>query len=83
MDNLFKERDELAGAILEGVRSSAEEWGMECSRYQIRDLRLPEGVARAMQLQVEAERRRRAAVLEAEGIKEAEISVAEGKKQVK
>merc|ERR1719266_2752567 len=34
-----------------------------------------------MQMQVEAERKKRAAILESEGIKSAEINVAEGKKQ--
>lgn len=34
-----------------------------------------------MQMQVEAERRKRAAILESEGIREAEINVAEGKRQ--
>lgn len=34
-----------------------------------------------MQMQVEAERKKRAAILESEGIREAEINVAEGKRQ--
>lgn len=34
-----------------------------------------------MQMQVEAERRKRAAILESEGIREADINVAEGKRQ--
>lgn len=36
-----------------------------------------------MQMQVEAERKKRAAILESEGIREAEINVAEGKRQAK
>lgn len=36
-----------------------------------------------MQMQVEAERKKRAAILESEGIREAEINVAEGKKRSK
>ena len=50
-------------------------------RYEIRDIRMPARVQEAMQMQVEAERRKRAAILESEGIKTAEINVAEGKKQ--
>ena len=42
---------------------------------------MPARVQEAMQMQVEAERRKRAAILESEGIKTAEINVAEGKKQ--
>lgn len=36
-----------------------------------------------MQMQVEAERKKRAAILESEGIREAEINVAEGKAKAK
>lgn len=42
---------------------------------------LPTRVHEAMQMQVEAERRKRAAILESEGSREAEINVAEGKRQ--
>lgn len=44
-------------------------------------LQLPTRVHEAMQMQVEAERRKRAAILESEGIREADINVAEGKRQ--
>lgn len=50
-------------------------------RYEIRDITLPSRVQEAMQMQVEAERKKRAAILESEGIREAEINVAEGRKQ--
>ena len=50
-------------------------------RYEIRDIRMPARVQEAMQMQVEAERKKRAAILESEGIKAAEINIAEGKKQ--
>ena len=51
--------------------------------YEIRDIRMPSRVQEAMQMQVEAERKKRAAILESEGIKTAEINVAEGRKQSK
>lgn len=47
------------------------------------DIKLPPRVQEAMQMQVEAERKKRAAILESEGIREAEINVAEGKKRAK
>lgn len=47
------------------------------------DIKLPTRVQDAMQMQVEAERKKRAAILESEGIREAEINVAEGKKRSK
>lgn len=47
------------------------------------DIKLPARVQEAMQMQVEAERKKRAAILESEGIREADINVAEGKKRSK
>jgi len=44
------------------------------------DIKLPLRVQEAMQMQVEAERKKRAAILESEGVREAEINVAEGKR---
>jgi len=48
--------------------------------YATGDISLPERVQEAMQMQVEAERKKRAAILESEGIRTAEINVAEGKR---
>lgn len=51
--------------------------------YYLGDIKLPARVQEAMQMQVEAERRKRAAILESEGIREADINVAEGKRQAR
>lgn len=48
--------------------------------YMLGDITLPSRVQEAMQMQVEAERKKRATILESEGIREAEINVAEGKR---
>ena len=50
-------------------------------RYEIRDISPPAGVRAAMELQAEAERRKRAQILESEGTSQAKINVAEAKKQ--
>lgn len=47
------------------------------------DIKLPERVHVAMQMQVEAERKKRAAILESEGIREADINIATGKRQAR
>merc|ERR1719422_3035695 len=81
LDTLFRERELLNKGIVIAINSAADAWGIECLRYEIRDIRMPTRVQEAMQMQVEAERKKRAAILESEGIKSAEINVAEGKKQ--
>lgn len=47
------------------------------------DIKLPTRIQNAMQMQVEAERKKRAAILESEGQRESEINIAEGKRQAK
>jgi len=81
LDTLFRERESLNLSIVSAINTASEAWGIECMRYEIRDIRMPARVQEAMQMQVEAERKKRAAILESEGIKAAEINVAEGKKQ--
>ncbi|KAI8495948.1 Stomatin-like protein 2, mitochondrial [Branchiostoma belcheri] len=83
MDQVFKEREVLNVAIVDAINLAAEAWGMRCLRYEIRDIQMPDRVKEAMVMQVEAERKKRAAILESEGLREAEINVAEGKKKAR
>ncbi|XP_011882273.1 PREDICTED: stomatin-like protein 2, mitochondrial [Vollenhovia emeryi] len=80
LDKVFREREELNVSIVESINKASSAWGITCLRYEIRDIKLPSRVQEAMQMQVEAERKKRAAILESEGVKEAEINVAEGKR---
>lgn len=81
LDKVFRERESLNINIVEAINKASTAWGISCLRYEIRDIRLPSRVHEAMQMQVEAERKKRAAILESEGIREADINVAEGKRQ--
>ncbi|PAA94427.1 hypothetical protein BOX15_Mlig016051g2 [Macrostomum lignano] len=81
LDSVFRERDSLNRAIVETINQASEPWGINCLRYEIRDIILPPKIKDAMQTQVEADRRKRAAILESEGIRNSDINVAEGKKQ--
>eukprot|EP00127_Corallochytrium_limacisporum_P004778 Clim_evm4s175 gene=Clim_evmTU4s175 len=81
LDNVFRERDSLNASIVDVINGAANVWGIKCLRYEIRDIQLPERVVEAMQMQVSAERKKRAKVLESEGQRESEINIAEGKKR--
>lgn len=83
LDSVFRERENLNISIVLVINKASEAWGITCLRYEIRDIKLPSRVQDAMQMQVEAERKKRAAILESEGIREADINVAEGKKRAK
>ena len=45
------------------------------------DINLPDEIVKAMQMQASAERRKRAQILESEGIRQSQVNIAEGKKQ--
>ncbi|KAF9592009.1 hypothetical protein IFM89_011592 [Coptis chinensis] len=53
---------------------------ISCSPYRSWDINPPHGVRAAMEMQAEAERRKRAQVLESEGERQANINIADGKK---
>ncbi|XP_060963545.1 uncharacterized protein LOC133033032 [Cannabis sativa] len=80
LDKTFEERDTLNEKIVESINKAAKEWGLECLRYEIRDISPPRGVRAAMEMQAEAERKKRAQVLESEGERQAHINIADGKK---
>ncbi|CAF4807334.1 unnamed protein product [Pieris macdunnoughi] len=83
LDKVFRERESLNVSIVHSINKASEAWGIACLRYEIRDIKLPTRVHEAMQMQVEAERRKRAAILESEGVRAADINVAEGKRQAR
>ncbi|KAF3432714.1 hypothetical protein FNV43_RR23816 [Rhamnella rubrinervis] len=80
LDKTFEERDTLNDKIVEAINKAAKDWGLECLRYEIRDISPPRGVRAAMEMQAEAERKKRAQVLESEGERQANINIADGKK---
>ncbi|XVF12787.1 hypothetical protein REPUB_Repub08aG0149800 [Reevesia pubescens] len=80
LDKTFEERDTLNEKIVEAINVAAKDWGLQCLRYEIRDISPPRGVRAAMEMQAEAERKKRAQVLESEGERQANINIADGKK---
>ncbi|KAM4050585.1 stomatin-like protein 2, mitochondrial isoform 2-T2 [Anomaloglossus baeobatrachus] len=81
LDKVFRERESLNSNIVDAINQASDYWGIKCLRYEIKDIHVPPKVREAMQMQVEAERRKRAMVLESEGTRESAINVAEGQKQ--
>eukprot|EP00039_Didymoeca_costata_P010871 m.147706 g.147706 ORF g.147706 m.147706 type:complete len:332 (+) comp14990_c0_seq2:133-1128(+) len=81
LDAVFKERQALNNNIVGAINQAAIPWGLQCLRCEIKDIALPDKVVEDMQRLVSAERRKRAAIMESEGTKEAAINIAEGKKR--
>ncbi|XP_059304427.1 uncharacterized protein LOC132056308 [Lycium ferocissimum] len=80
LDKTFEERDTLNEKIVMAINDAATDWGLKCLRYEIRDISPPRGVRAAMEMQAEAERKKRAQVLESEGERQANINIADGRK---
>ncbi|KAF3658688.1 Stomatin-like protein 2, mitochondrial [Capsicum annuum] len=80
LDKTFEERDTLNEKIVMAINEAAKDWGLKCLRYEIRDISPPRGVRAAMEMQAEAERKKRAQVLESEGERQANINIADGRK---
>jgi regulator of protease activity HflC (stomatin/prohibitin superfamily) len=67
LDELLSERDKI-NAILQGIIDEATgPWGIKVSVVEMKDVEIPAGMQRAMARQAEAERERRAKVINAEG----------------
>lgn len=81
LDKTFEERETLNLNIVAAINEAASSWGIQCLRYEIKDIEPPKNVREAMELQVAADRKKRAKILESEGERDASINVAEGDKR--
>ena len=71
MDDLLAQRDKLNIDLQRILDQSTEAWGIKVSTVEIKDVDLDETMIRAMAKQAEAERTRRAKIINAEGEKQA------------
>jgi regulator of protease activity HflC (stomatin/prohibitin superfamily) len=81
LDHVLKERAALNTNITAAINEAAQDWGVVCLRYEIRDIHAPKDVVAAMHRQVTAERTKRAEILDSEGQRQSAINIAEGRKQ--
>lgn len=81
LDETLSNRQRINESLMSIVDEATNPWGVKIIRIEIRDLKMPPQLQDAMNLQMTAERKRRAQVTEATGAREAEILRAEGEKQ--
>src|SRR3569623_141144 len=67
LDDILAHRDGINGEVRNILDARTEQWGVEISAVEIKDIQLPKEMQRAMARQAEAERERRAKVIAAEG----------------
>ncbi len=81
LDNTFSSRDLINVQLREVLDEATDKWGCKVDRVEIKDINPPKDIRDAMEKQMNAERNKRAVILEAEGNRQADITHAEGKKQ--
>jgi len=82
LDDILAHRDAINNEV-RGIRDPrTEQWGVEISAVEIKDIQLPKEMQRAMARQAEAERERRAKVIAAEGEVQAASKLAQAAEMI-
>lgn len=81
LDETLSSRDTLNKRILLSLDDATQKWGVKTMRVELRDISVPDEIEEAMNMQMKAEREKRAIELTAIANKEAVIRNAEGLKQ--
>jgi regulator of protease activity HflC (stomatin/prohibitin superfamily) len=81
LDKTFEERTTINSEIVNAINDASRTWGVKILRYEIKNIRPPDNVLNAMEKQMQAEREKRAVILQSEGEKQSAVNVAEGQKQ--
>lgn len=81
LDETLVSRDKINNELRSILDEATNKWGVKVNRVELQDIIPPVDIQTAMEKQMKAERDRRAAILEAEGLKKSAILKAEGEKE--
>ena len=83
LDETLSSRDTINSRLQNILDDATNKWGVKVNRVELQDITPPESVREAMEKQMQAERNRRAEILNAEGEKQSLILRSEGEKTPK
>ena len=83
LDATLSSRDHINVKLKTILDEATDKWGLKVNRVELRNIQPPREIQEAMEKQMQAERKRRATVLEAQGDKESRIAKSEGMMQEK
>ena len=78
LDMTFSAREQINAVLLQDLDVATDPWGVKITRVEVRDIIPNNEILRAMEMQMAAERTKRAAVIKSEGERERAINEAEG-----
>ena len=81
LDSTFSSREQINIQLRQILDEGTDKWGCKVNRVEIKDIDPPKDIRDAMEKQMNAERNKRASILEAEGQKQSAITIAEGQKE--
>ncbi|MGH7608765.1 MAG: slipin family protein [Candidatus Dormibacteria bacterium] len=67
LDELLSQRDKVNAELQSVIDDQTEPWGVKVTAVEVKDVDLPQSMQRAMAMQAEAEREKRAKIIRAEG----------------
>ena len=81
LDSTFSSRDMINEELRAILDEATDQWGCKIDRVEIKDITPPADIRDAMEKQMNAERNKRAQILQAEGERQSAITLAQGKKE--
>lgn len=81
LDKTFEERDHINGEVVKAVDDASDPWGVKVSRYEIQNINVSQPILEAMEVQMKAEREKRAAVARSQGEMESNINASQAAKE--
>ena len=81
LDATFSSRDMINDQLRVILDEATDQWGCKVDRVEIKDITPPADIRDAMEKQMNAERNKRAIILQAEGERQSAITIAEGRKE--
>ena len=81
LDETFSSRDGINNQLRIVLDEATDRWGCKIDRVEIKDINPPADIRDAMEKEMNAERNKRAIILESEAQRQSAITIAEGKKQ--